>query len=415
LEIWLNDSPPAFTLPLVVTPENDLPTGPVQRDLPAWGGGRLPALSPNTLLQGWTDADGDALTVTDITLVTPRGTLGAMNIFGFRTYTPEPGDSTEAVFRYTVSDGKASVTALAILDLPPANAAPTGALALRAEGNLLLADPAAIRDADGLGDIVLSWERETPGAPGWEGVPGASGPAFAAPSGPLPALYRAVASFTDGKGIAERVVSDAALVGGGRPQVLVATEGVAVLAGRGGNDTLTGARGNETLLGGTGDDGLFGEGGDDALEGQAGNDLLDGGAGHDRLCGAAGDDTLTGGAGADLLEGGRGADRLTGGADADLFFYANRGAAGDTVTDFTPGEDLFGFAAAAFGGFAPGALDPRHFALDAPDSRGPQFVFDTSTATLFFDPDGTGAREGIAIATLTNGVVLGAQDIAIFA
>jgi Ca2+-binding RTX toxin-like protein len=213
----------------------------------------------------------------------------------------------------------------------------------------------------------------------------------------LPLLYRAVASFTDGEGNAERVVSDAALIGGGRAQALTATGGVVVLDGRGGNDTLTGGAGQETLLGGTGNDILSGLGGDDRLHGQAGDDTLDGGAGND------------------TLQGWRGADVLTGGADADLFFYANRGAGGDSVTDFTPGEDLFGFAATAFGGFAPGALAADRFALDAPDARGPHFVFDRASATLFFDPDGSGARPGIAIATLTNGVTLSAQDIAIFA
>jgi hypothetical protein len=398
LDTYLNITPGPLGIPVIVSRENDLPTGPLQRDLTPWASGApLPVISPSTLLQGWTDADGDRLTITDITLVTPRGTLGTTTLLGTRVYTPEPGDSTEAVFRYTVSDGKAAVTALAILDLLPVNAAPTGALALRAEGGLLLADAAAIRDADGLGPLAITWERQAPGAAGWDAVPGASGPGFAAPSSVLPMLYRAVATYTDGEGTAERVVSEAALVGGGRPQALTATGGVVVLDGRGGNDALTAGTGNETLLGGTGDDTLSGLGGNDRLDGQAGNDRLDGGAGNDTLLGS------------------RGADVLTGGADDDLFFYANRHLGGDTVTDFTPGEDLFGFAAAAFGRLTPGALDPQRFALDAPDARGPQFVFDTASATLFFDPDGTGARPAIAIATLTNGVTLGAADIAIFA
>lgn len=51
-------------------------------------------------------------------------------------------------------------------------------------------------------------------------------------------------------------------------------------------------------------------------------------------------DTLVGTAGDDVLTGGIGADTLTGGAGRDTFVYQSMRDATDTITDFTPGEDL---------------------------------------------------------------------------
>lgn len=55
--------------------------------------------------------------------------------------------------------------------------------------------------------------------------------------------------------------------------------------------------------------------------------------------GTAGRDTLVGTAGDDVIEGGAGADTLTGGAGRDDFVYSSLLDAGDTITDFTVGED----------------------------------------------------------------------------
>ncbi|QPF75307.1 ExeM/NucH family extracellular endonuclease [Roseateles sp. DAIF2] len=57
------------------------------------------------------------------------------------------------------------------------------------------------------------------------------------------------------------------------------------------------------------------------------------------LLGTSGRDTLVGTAGDDLIEGGAGADTLTGGAGRDNFVYGSLLDAGDTITDFTVGED----------------------------------------------------------------------------
>jgi predicted extracellular nuclease len=57
------------------------------------------------------------------------------------------------------------------------------------------------------------------------------------------------------------------------------------------------------------------------------------------ITGTAGRDTLVGTAGDDIINGGEGADTLTGGAGKDIFVYQSMRDAGDTITDFTPGED----------------------------------------------------------------------------
>ena len=136
--------------------------------------------------------------------------------------------------------------------------------------------------------------------------------------------------------------------GGNGDDVLAGMGGNDVLLGGAGADTLGGGTGNDRLEGGAGGDTLFGAAGDDVLFGDAefafevegGDDRLFGGAGADVLVGGRGDDVLFGQAGRDRLTGGEGDDTLTGGAGRDEFVVGGFGRQTDTVTDFTPGEDV---------------------------------------------------------------------------
>ena len=142
----------------------------------------------------------------------------------------------------------------------------------------------------------------------------------------------------------------------------------------------------------------------------AGNSLanvLTGGGGANLLSGGGGADTLFGGLGNDTLSGGTGADRLTGGAGYDVFRFDGLPDAGaDLITDFAAGVDKLLLSLAAFTGIAgsaAGALGANLFwsgagvtsAHDADD----RLVYDTTTGTLYYDPDGLGGAAAVALAT----------------
>ena len=58
-----------------------------------------------------------------------------------------------------------------------------------------------------------------------------------------------------------------------------------------------------------------------------------------RINGTAAADTIVGTPGDDVITGGVGADRITGNGGRDVFVYTSIRDAGDTITDFTPGDD----------------------------------------------------------------------------
>ena len=113
------------------------------------------------------------------------------------------------------------------------------------------------------------------------------------------------------------------------------------ISGDDGDDTIYGEAGNDYLYGGDGVDIIEGGTGNDVINGSDGNDTLRGGDGHDVLYGRGDDDTLEGGDGNDYLHGGDGDDVLTGGDGADVFVLSlyDSTTNGDTITDFTIGED----------------------------------------------------------------------------
>ncbi len=217
------------------------------------------------------------------------------------------------------------------------------------------------------------------------------------------------------------------------------------LEGRNGNDTLSGYAGADVLLGGNGDDRLLP--GEDAAA-----DRIDGGAGIDSveysgsftMAGVTIDLTtgaIGGGAAGDILlniesvsgaslasntikvwkggtaSGGQQSDTLSGSSAAGAATTETlRGNGGvDTyVLHFDSGADIiqgfnadgilsiddflqvsgaeFGIAAIAVANVASGGAT----GASAPD----QFVFDKATKVLYFDADGAGGADGIAIVTL---------------
>lgn len=215
-----------------------------------------------------------------------------------------------------------------------------------------------------------------------------------------------------------------------------------------GGDSLTGGGGADTLIGGAGDDVYVLDdaldqvveaagGGVDTVQfllsttgatftlgaevengtllstglvnlvGNAAANLLTGGGGSNLITGGAGADTISGGTGDDTLSGGTGADRLTGGAGYDVFRFDSLPDAGaDLITDFAVGVDKIHLSRAVFAGLAGAAAGPLGLGLfwsgagvTAAHDADDRLVYDTTTGTLYYDPDGLGGAAAIALAT----------------
>jgi len=178
--------------------------------------------------------------------------------------------------------------------------------------------------------------------------------------------------------------------------------------GPGESDVLFGAGGNDTLTG-EGDDYLFGDDGDDVLTAGASGDLT-GGAGNDRL---EGGDWMYGGEGNDTLVSSAGQDSLIGGPGADTYVIAQAPNADrsnwDRIVDVVTGQDELRFDGRIFtqlgasGDFAAG--DERFYAApgaNAAHDSTDRLVYNTSTAELWYDPDGIGGAAALPVATLRD-------------
>jgi Ca2+-binding RTX toxin-like protein len=142
----------------------------------------------------------------------------------------------------------------------------------------------------------------------------------------------------------------------------------------------------------------------------AGDDLIIGTAEADTLFSRAGNDTLYGGAsGEDRLGGGVGRDFLFGGTDNDTFVFnttPNGKTNADRTDAFASGTDILVFDNDVFARMGPvGAFDPLRLsfgttAADADD----RLIYNAANGRLWYDPDGTGAKAKVLVATVTAGI-----------
>lgn len=243
------------------------------------------------------------------------------------------------------------------------------------------------------------------------------------------------------------------------------------LSGGVGNDTISDASaGNDSLVGGAGNDNLNPGPGSDTMEGGTGNDIyyvdsakdivretstlnseldnvlssityslgsnlelltltgtgnLDGEGnqlsnnitgtdGDNHLYGGDGNDNLSGRDGNDTLTGGAGNDTLTGGLGSDTFIFTNASEKRDQITDFIPTQDIIHISTTGFGsGAIPvGPLSSNRLVLGtAATSINPQFLYDVTTGSLFFDADGIGIAAPEKFAILTNKPTITSKNI----
>lgn len=191
------------------------------------------------------------------------------------------------------------------------------------------------------------------------------------------------------------------------------------------DDALFGTANSDWIMGGVGNDKLVGRGGNDRLHGEDGNDRLYGGSdddrqygetGSDRLYGSFGDDALVGGRGDDRMYGEAGADLLRGGAGRDAYVYNSVPSSQtgiDTVQGFSVAEDTFWLNNSVFKGLGrEGTLRSSAFwtgdeAHDATD----RVIYDRNDGVLYYDQDGSGASEQVAVAKLSTGLRMTNLDI----
>jgi hypothetical protein len=185
----------------------------------------------------------------------------------------------------------------------------------------------------------------------------------ALPGGGFVVTYMSEAADADHDGIAARVFGRA----GGQDDVAFVDE-TGVLAGLDGNDTLNGNDFSNSLFGGAGDDKLFGFGG---------------------------------------------RDYLNGGDGADQFFFdramKNPNKA-DVMSDFTRGVDDIVLNASFFSKLGPTVTKAEFRKGSAAADKNDFLVYKKSTGDLFYDPDGSGAKKALLIASLQDGAALGFSD-----
>ncbi|MBF0615101.1 MAG: hypothetical protein G8237_04070 [Magnetococcales bacterium] len=222
----------------------------------------------------------------------------------------------------------------------------------------------------------------------------------------------------DGSSLSITITDNDALLESSSSRVLTGNTANLLLTGFG-SINGTGNSLNNTITGNGAANILRGEGGADILMGGGGGDELYGGAGDDTLNGGSGADLLRGGGGNDRLMGGSGVDRLSGEAGADQFHWSRPTEGRDVITDFNVAQgDRLYFVSPNFGFLPTGVLASSRFVANstgrATTSR-QNFLFNTASGVLKYDPDGTGPAVAMTMATVNAGSGMTASAIVMVA
>lgn len=220
-------------------------------------------------------------------------------------------------------------------------------------------------------------------------------------------------------------------VGGSKGDTLTGNASANVLNGRGGADRMNGLGGDDTYcVDNTADRVVDTGGGHDAiltsasytLDPRAAVEILQALKPTSRaalkLCGNAASNAITGNAGANVLDGKGGNDDLTGGAGRDSFLFDTKPSGSrnaDHILDFSVRDDTIRLDHAVFHGLGKaGSL--RGAAFHVADAgplahdRSDRVIYDLTTGSLYFDPDGTGRHGPTKFAQIDAGLALKASD-----
>jgi Ca2+-binding RTX toxin-like protein len=419
---------------------NDAPLGTASALLPN-GTENSPYLaSADSLLQGFSDVDGDTLAVSGLSA--DHATVVA-NADGSFTLDPALNFSGMVSLSYSVTDGHGgSQAASQSIDFTPL---PGITLTGSAKADNLVGG--AHNDTiNGLaGNDTLDGSGGDDLMAGGSGndsyVVDSNGDVVVESAGAGTDLVRASISFTLGANLENLTLTGSAAIDATGNTV------ANILAGNGADNLLDGGAGADKMAGGGGNDNYVVDSAGDAVTENAGagtdsvlsslaaytlganvenlrlgslapasgtgnslGNALWGNAAANVLSGLAGNDTLDGGAGIDKLIGGAGNDVLTGGLDADTFRFEKIAFSAltnlDQILDFDPLADSIELENGIFRKLAAtGSLSDANFrasadgtAADADD----YILYDTDSGALSYDADGNGAGAAVQFVTLVG-------------
>lgn len=252
------------------------------------------------LLQGWSDGDGDSLSVRNVHA--DHGTVSYDSVSDTYTVMPADRHTGPLVIAYDVFDGHDATNAsLALTIAANLVASSTTATLAPDEKDLTLTGSA---DVDGTGNALnniiigngghnvltgLGGDDVLDGKKGADTMVGGAGNDSYSIENAADHVLE-----LDGEGV-DTIKTN--LNGYRLPDFIenLILTGAGAISGTGNglDNVITGNGAANSLLGGKGNDSLFGGKGDDRLDGGTGNDRLDAGAGADTMAGGAGDDTYS--------------------------------------------------------------------------------------------------------------------------
>ena len=321
------------------TPDNAAPIGTATAALAAGTEDVAYTVSASDLLQGFSDPDGDTLSVSGLS-----ASNGAVVNNGDGSFTITPALNFNGVVNlsYNVTDGAASIAASQSYNLAAAENSPpvitsSSSFALSENktlvGTITAADPEngtitfaltggadrsffTINDSTGVLRFLAAPDYETPEDANQDGI------------------YEVAVSATDVSGASSAQTVNAIVLNVGEPATTInGGNGNDTITGSPGNDTINAANGNDTVNGGDGNDAINGGNGNDTLSGGRGNDVLNGNNGGDTLYAGGGVNELSGGNGNDTLYAQNGNNLLNGGNGSDKFVFGP-GFALNVIADF---------------------------------------------------------------------------------
>lgn len=297
-------------------------------------------VNASALLAGYTDANGDTLSVANLTA--SNGTV-TDNGNGTFTITPNSGFTGTMTLSYQVSDGLGGLTAASKSLVFNAFASQTYTGTARADTFTSAANANWTVNLLGGNDVISLGAGNdvilVDPLSGYDTVSGGLGidTIRATANGTVIGLSAISGIETISSGGFSTVLIEGTNAGDTLDFSGVTLSGITLINGSNGNDTLTGSTGDDTILGGTGNDTLDANDGNDTVDGGTGNDIVRGGAGNDTLTGGTGNDELRGGAGNDTITGGTGNDTMFGDGDDDTFIIG--ATAGRDTIDGGTGND----------------------------------------------------------------------------